>query len=331
MTSQEEDPLASVTQDVQCRRCGSGRLRLERKEKGLAAVVCEVCERPVARLHEDERRLAWPDDPLDEALEQRVAGEKEKYDAWAAAHAGELNYPSRPEITLDRWFGRSAAMRRARKRWPALGRLSGKRVLDIGGSCKDTWRFVPRAARIDQVEVSSASQRVAAERLEQALRGTEADWRETVWFHTAPAERLPFAAATFDLVFSRSTIHHVQRPAVFEEIHRVLKPGGLMFILEPRYSLFLYALMKLSRLVRGVDRGTDDPLRTAEIHALRNRFREVDWYPSRIFSTLWKQSVGRVTDTPTVDARLKRLDRALGSTLGLAYPLGSFCWVGARK
>ena len=122
VTSQEEGLLASATRDVQCQRCGSGRLRLERKEKNLAAAVCEACERPVARLHEDKRRLAWPDDPLDEALEQRVAGEKEKYDAWAAAHAGELNYPSRPEITLDRWFGRSAAMRRARKRRPAAHR-----------------------------------------------------------------------------------------------------------------------------------------------------------------------------------------------------------------
>jgi SAM-dependent methyltransferase len=41
------------------------------------------------------------------------------------------------------------------------------------------------------------------------------------------AERLPFADATFDLVFARQVLHHAQDlPQFCREIFRVLKPGG---------------------------------------------------------------------------------------------------------
>lgn len=45
---------------------------------------------------------------------------------------------------------------------------------------------------------------------------------------------LPFADATFDLIFSRYVLEHLPEPgAVFREWARVLKPGGLLIVLTP--------------------------------------------------------------------------------------------------
>jgi ubiquinone/menaquinone biosynthesis C-methylase UbiE len=59
--------------------------------------------------------------------------------------------------------------------------------------------------------------------------------------HTEPAdaERLPFADASFDLVFGHAVLHHIpDLPRAFREFERVLAPGGtVLFAGEPsRYG-----------------------------------------------------------------------------------------------
>jgi SAM-dependent methyltransferase len=51
------------------------------------------------------------------------------------------------------------------------------------------------------------------------------------------ARRLPFADATFDLIFTQLTLLWVQPVTrVLDEIHRVLRPGGALVALEPDYG-----------------------------------------------------------------------------------------------
>ena len=56
-----------------------------------------------------------------------------------------------------------------------------------------------------------------------------------VTLHNTPAESLPFADNTFDLVSSYSFIHHLESYLpVLKEAHRVVRPGGTVYIdLEP--------------------------------------------------------------------------------------------------
>jgi SAM-dependent methyltransferase len=61
-------------------------------------------------------------------------------------------------------------------------------------------------------------------------------------------EYLPFAQGAFDLVYVSHTLHHaMDHRRVLSEIHRVLKPGGVVFLLETCEDS---PLMRLARTVR---------------------------------------------------------------------------------
>lgn len=63
--------------------------------------------------------------------------------------------------------------------------------------------------------------------------------------------RLPFADATFDVVYARSMLHHLPDPkAGAREIARVLKPGGRLVALDPNRTI-------LSDLPRAIARRGD--------------------------------------------------------------------------
>lgn len=80
----------------------------------------------------------------------------------------------------------------------------------------------------------------------------------------ADAHSLPFANETLDAVYSNAVLEHVQRPwRVAEEIHRVLRPGGKIFINVP----FLNIIHDTHDYFRFTDKG---------LQILFSRFDEVD-------------------------------------------------------
>lgn len=151
------------------------------------------------------------------------AGQRRIFDAQYASYQG---------YHLENW--RLAFIRRI---FPELGldarRALGFRFLDvgIGGSgytVIEAARLGATAWGVDLSEVGvAAAARAAAQTLSPAaLRRCR--------FRACPAERLPFAAASFDGVASIAVLEHVAEDRrAMAEIARVLKPGGRAYVAVP--------------------------------------------------------------------------------------------------
>ena len=100
-----------------------------------------------------------------------------------------------------------------------LGDLSGRRVLDVGAGTGKLTRFLlARRARVCAVEPDDAMRSVLLAR----SPGVEAV--------AAPAEALPFAEGSVDLVASCSAWHWFGHPAAERESARVLRDDGRLVV-----------------------------------------------------------------------------------------------------
>ena len=125
-------------------------------------------------------------------------------------------------------------------------RFAGRTLLEIGcGMGTDLASFARGGARIHAVDLTPRHLAITRRRLLNDGRAVK--------LVRSDAERLPFADASFDVVYSFGVIHHTPgiRHAV-AEIHRVIKPGGLAIVaVYHRNSLFY-----LAWLARAVLNGT---------------------------------------------------------------------------
>lgn len=99
-------------------------------------------------------------------------------------------------------------------------RWRGKDVLEVGvGLGTDFVRFVRAGARASGLDLTEAA--VAAVRRRLELEGLGADLR------VGDAEALPFADASFDLVWSYGVLHHTpDTRRALDEVRRVVRPEG---------------------------------------------------------------------------------------------------------
>jgi len=111
--------------------------------------------------------------------------------------------------------------------------VSGRQVLEIGlGEGSESERLIRRGACWSGVDLTAES--VARVRARLTARGLpHGELRQ------GSVLALPFAADSFDLVFSHGVLHHVPDIARAQgEIHRVLRPGGeLVIMVYARWSL----------------------------------------------------------------------------------------------
>ena len=281
----------------------------------------------VAGFDDDNLQINWDWNrlPLSDGLRADAIDEAASWDAWARTHGASQVGEDRDRLTLADWMAMDTLQSRVARR--ADLQIDGTtRMLDIGGTCKDSTYFLSAGlGQLDHVEVSSTSQRVGLRRL-RSLRGTTGFGADRVRFHHVPAEALPFVDDSFDIVFSRSTLHHVSRPDTFDEICRVLRPGGLLLFVERYMSDGLRSAMRWSRGVRRLERGTDMPLVCAELDYIQSRFSEFAWFPHNV---VWPikiplQKIG-------VSLPLGRFDAWLSDRAWLARRMGIKAWVIARK
>jgi ubiquinone/menaquinone biosynthesis C-methylase UbiE len=128
-------------------------------------------------------------------------------------------------------------------------------ILDVGCGTGRLLRTAEQrfpAARLEGVDAAVEMVRYAQGVLPAASRIT---------FRQATAERLPFADAQFDLVFSTMTFHHWNdQRAGIAEVARVLKPGGRWLLADFIATGFMRNVRRLFRLRRFPERRVLDPL-----------------------------------------------------------------------
>ena len=130
------------------------------------------------------------------------------------------------------------------------------RILDVGaGTCRTTEEFILRGAQAIAVDVDLPQLRyLSFEGIDQLPPPSfrhEASGQILHFKEPNPLSRyltrvfadigrLPFADASFDIVFCRSVLHHLDgHERTMREMARVLKPGGkMLFCAEPVRSVF---------------------------------------------------------------------------------------------
>jgi SAM-dependent methyltransferase len=117
----------------------------------------------------------------------------------------------------------------------------GKDVLDVGcGAGVEVVRFARAGARVTGVDIAPSAIALARQNLEQQGLPARLD--------VADGEHLPYADASFDLVFAHGVVQYTgDDRAMVAEIHRVLRPGGLAVFQGYNRISWLHALSKVMK------------------------------------------------------------------------------------
>jgi ubiquinone/menaquinone biosynthesis C-methylase UbiE len=125
-------------------------------------------------------------------------------------------------------------------------RHRGRRLLEVGvGAGTDHLQWARAGAECFGVDLTEAAIDTTKAHL--------AHYGLTSVLQRVDAEVLPFADASFDVVYSWGVIHHSNcPPAIISEIRRVLRPGGVFIgMLYGRYSPVVAKLWMKNALLKG--------------------------------------------------------------------------------
>jgi SAM-dependent methyltransferase len=155
----------------------------------------------------------------------------------AASDVVQLLAPAREATEIDRhsfpepWEKWLDAKYDLASQWDAyqhLGRIEGKRVLQLGGSGIHALKFLYAGAR----EAWLLSPMLEELRFAR-LAANHCELGDRFYCAAGIAEEMPFTSGTFDAVFSGGCVHHMVTELAFPECARVLRNGGKFAAVEP--------------------------------------------------------------------------------------------------
>lgn len=158
-----------------------------------------------------------------------------------------------------------------------IGPLKGKYLLDLGcGGGESSIYFAMRGARC--VASDWSPEMVNAAKKLAELNQVIIDAR------VIDAMHIDFPDCTFDIVYAANMLHHVDPRVTLTEIHRVLKPGGIVCTWDPlKYNPVINVYRRLAANVRSPD---ERPLGFQALRDARGLFSSVE-YETFWFATLW--------------------------------------------
>jgi ubiquinone/menaquinone biosynthesis C-methylase UbiE len=266
------------------------------------------------------RILTPPVKKMNDSLTDRQRRELEYHKAHAVSVKQETQTISYEPVTspVRRWWNAYWDS------WTFLTglQLRGQKVLVVGcGAGSDALLFAKLGAIVSAFDLSP-------DMLAHGIRLAKQDGL-SVAFAEMPAENMQYPAGTFDIVFCRDILHHVDIPATMKEIVRVAKPGALMFVNEI-YSHSITNLIRRSRLVektlyplmqRFIYKGqkpyiTEDERKMTEMDVAQVKSH---------LGTLQYRKYFNFLVTRVVPDRFRNLNKLDRIALRLLGPLGYFC------
>jgi SAM-dependent methyltransferase len=228
------------------------------------------------------------------------------HDAWAAS-------TSIDDVLVRECFEAPTAMEN-RFILSRMGELNGKRLLDIGaGLGESSVYFALQGAQVTMTDISPA--------MVQTGRELARKYGVEIEGIVSQAEDLGVPAETYDFVYIANTIHHVRdRDALFQKIHRALKPGGRFFSYDPvAYNPAINLYRRMATAVRTED---ESPLTLADLRLARKYFPGVqhrEFWISTLLLFMKYYAVDRVH--PNQDRYWKRILRETPQSLRWWMPL----------
>lgn len=109
--------------------------------------------------------------------------------------------------------------------------LRGQRIIELGCGAAHLARALLARFPDSRITGLEVDERQHAKNLASPQAGLD--------FFAAGAQEIPFSDATFDLALMLKSLHHVPRPLMaqaLDEVARVLKPGGHLYVSEPVFD-----------------------------------------------------------------------------------------------
>ncbi len=195
-----------------------------------------------------------------------------------------------------------------------MGSLKGKKLLDIGsGLGESSVYFALQGAQVTASDISP--EMVALSVRLGKLHGVELEGV------VSTAEDLGVPSESYDFVYLANVIHHVHdRPKLYAQVQRTLKPGGRFFSIDPvAYNPLINYYRRIATKVRTED---ETPLNLGDIAMARQFFPDVrhrEFWIASLVLFLKYYAVDRVH--PNDDRYWKRILRETDSSLWWWKPL----------
>jgi len=153
-----------------------------------------------------------------------------EFDSHAAGYDGGMGNPLKAMAgeNLDDFV--AVKVRWLLRRWPDLATRADLSILDYGCGAAT----LPRLLRAAGVQARLTGTDVSTGMLAEARRTWPADSPPPA-FHVQDGVATGLPSDSFDLIIISAVLHHVplnQRAAVYQELHRLLRPGGRLVVFE---------------------------------------------------------------------------------------------------
>jgi ubiquinone/menaquinone biosynthesis C-methylase UbiE len=138
------------------------------------------------------------------------------------------------------------------------------RIIELGCGAAELSRKLLSQCPGSQVMALEVDERQHAKNLLNPMLGLQ--------FAQAGAQSIPYLAEEFDLALMLKSLHHVppdQMAQALSEVHRVLRPGGLLYVSEP---VFAGAFNEVIRLFND-----EEQVRAAALRAVQQAVLSGDW------------------------------------------------------